>query len=82
MIKMIIKGRNRTLRHVSRTHKVALDWFLDRINSNTKIQIRYVDSRNQLADILTKGHFTRDEWNHLLRCLISACSVLKAALEQ
>ena len=23
--------------------------------------------KNQLADILTKGNFTRDEWNHLLR---------------
>ena len=32
------------------------------------IQIKYIDTKNQLADILTKGHFTRDEWNHLL-CL-------------
>ena len=27
-------------------------------------------SKNQLADILTKGNFTRDEWNHLL-CLFN-----------
>ena len=33
----------------------------------TKIQIKYIDTKNQLADILTKGNFTRDEWNHLLR---------------
>ena len=26
VIKMIIKGRSPTLRHVSRTHRVALDW--------------------------------------------------------
>ena len=32
-----------------------------------KIQIKYVDTKNQLADILTKGNFTRDEWDHLLR---------------
>ena len=25
------------------------------------------DNNNQLADLLTKGHVTRDEWNHLLR---------------
>ena len=31
-----------------------------------KIQIKYMDTKNQLADILTKGNFTRDEWNHLL----------------
>ena len=32
----------------------------------TKIQIKYVDTKHQLADILTKGNFTRDEWNSLL----------------
>ena len=26
VIKMIIKGRSPTMRHVSRTHRVALDW--------------------------------------------------------
>ena len=35
-----------------------------------KIQIKYNDTKNQLADILTKGNFTRDEWNHLL-CLFN-----------
>ena len=68
VIKMIIKGRSPTLRHVSRTHRVALDWLVDRISLDPKTHIRYVDSKNQLADILTKGHFTHDEWNHLL-CL-------------
>ena len=66
VIKMIIKGRSPTMRHVSRTHRVALDWLFDRINLDSKIQIKYIDTKNQLADILTKGNFTRDEWNHLL----------------
>ena len=35
VIKMIIKGRSPTMRHVSRTHRVALDWSFDRINSRT-----------------------------------------------
>ena len=63
---MIFKGRSQTMRHVSRTHRVALDWLFDRINLDPKIQIKYIDTKNQLADILTKGNFTRDEWNHLL----------------
>ena len=63
-------GRSPTMRHVSRTHRVALDWLFDRINLDTKIQIKYIDTKNQLADILTKGNFTRDEWNHLL-CLFN-----------
>ena len=66
VIKMIIKGRSPTMRHVSRTHRVALDWLFDRINLDSHIQTKYIDTKNQLADILTKGNFTRDEWNHLL----------------
>ena len=70
VIKVIIKGRSPTMRHVSTTHRVALDWLFDRINLDSKIQIKYVDTKNQLADILTKGTFTRDEWNYLL-CLFN-----------
>ena len=65
VIKMIIKGRSPTMRHVSRTHRVALDWLFDRINLEPKIQIKFVNTQ-----ILTKGSFSRDEWNHLL-CLFS-----------
>ena len=57
------------MRHVSKTHRVALDWLFDRINLEP-IQIKYIDTKNQLADRLTKGIFTRDEWNHLL-CLFN-----------
>ena len=70
VIKMIMKGRSPTMRHVSRNHRVALDRFFDRINLDLKIHIKYIDTKNQLADMLTKGNFTRDEWNHLL-CLFN-----------
>ena len=43
------------MRHVSRTHRVSLDWSFDRTNLDPKIQVR---------------HFTRDEWNNLL-CLFN-----------
>ena len=66
---MIIKGRSPTMRHVSRTHRVALDWLFDRINLDPKIQIKYVDTKNQLADMLTIGSFTCYEWEHFLRLL-------------
>ena len=69
VIKMIIEGRGPTKRHVSRTHRVALDWLFDRINLESKIQIRYIDSKHQMAGILTKGHFTRDGWNNLFHSL-------------
>ena len=54
------------MRNVSRTNRVALDWLFDRINLNPKIQIKYIDTKNLFADMLTKGNFTRDEWNHLV----------------
>ena len=55
------------MRHVSRPHRVALDWLFDRISLEPKNQIKYVDTKNQYVDILTKEGFSRDEWNHLLR---------------
>ena len=68
------------------TQRVALDWLFDRINLDSKIQIKYVDTRNQLADILTKGNFTRDEWNHLLRLFnisnFQLCSVSSNDVEK
>ena len=54
--------------------------YLNRINLDSKFQIKYIDAKNKLADLLTKGNFTRDEWNHLL-CLftISHCSSAKCS---
>ena len=67
VIKMIMKGRSPTMRHVSRTHRVALNWLFDRIHLDPKVQSK---TKNQPADMLTKGNFTRDVWNHLL-CLFN-----------
>ena len=69
VIKSITKGRRPTIRHVSRTHRVAIDWLFDRINLDTKIP-NQINCHQKLADILTKGNFTRAEWKHLL-CLFN-----------
>ena len=88
VIKIIIKGRSAKMRHVPRTHRVALDWLFDRINMESQIPIKYIDTKNQLADILTKGNFTRDEWNHLLNLFTirhfrsTACTAAKAKRAQ
>ena len=79
LIKMIIKGRSPTMRHVSRSHRVALDQLFDRINLEPKIQIKYIDTKKQLADILTEGNFTRDECIFCV-CLTLAISVLPIVL--
>ena len=46
VIKMIIKGRSPTMRHVSRTHRVAIDWLFDRINLDPNLQIKYIDTKS------------------------------------
>ena len=61
VIKMTMSGRSFTMRHVSGTHRVALDWLFDRIVLESKIHIRDIDTKRQLADILSKGNFTRNE---------------------
>ena len=33
-------------------------------SSHPKIQIKYIDTESQFADMWTKGNFTRNEWNH------------------
>ena len=67
VIKMNIKGRSPTMRHVSRTHRVALDWLFDRINLDPKIQIKY--GRQQTP---TRRHIDKRE---LHTSAISAFSV-------
>ena len=64
--KMMMKGRSPTMRHVSGPHRVAQNWLFDRMNLDCDVQIRYIDSKHQLAEILTKGNSTRDEWDNLL----------------
>ena len=76
VIKMIIKGRSPTMRHVSRTHRVALDWLFDRLNLDPKIQIKYIDTKNP-----TRRHADKGTFSHVMSgtifcvCSTSAISV-------
>ena len=59
-LKWSSKSRRPRVRHVSRTHRVALHWLFDRNHLDPKIQVKYVDSKHQFADVLTEGNLTRD----------------------
>ena len=64
------------MRHVSRTPpELRLIGCSIEFTSTQKIQTKYIDTKNQLADTLTKGNFTRDEWIIFCACSISAISV-------
>ena len=45
------------MRHVSRTHRVALDWLFDRINLDAKIQNKYIDTKNPTRRHADQGKF-------------------------
>ena len=66
VIKMSTKGRSIMMRHVSRTHRVDLRWLFERLIKDPVITIKYVNTKDQLADILTKGSFTKATWEILL----------------
>ena len=54
VIKMLKKGRAPAMAHVARTHRVNLDWLLERSFVDPCVLGRYIDTASQLADILTK----------------------------
>ena len=53
IFKRLLNQRESTRTDRMETHRVALDWLCDRINLELKIQIKYADTKNQLADMLT-----------------------------
>ena len=55
VIKMCIKERNTSLRHVARTHRVNLDWLFERLNRDPAVFIKSLGTKEQSPDILTKG---------------------------
>jgi len=69
VIQICIKGRNPTLRHMARVHRVNTDATYERIRDDPGIYMRYWPTKYQLADILTKGSFTKQSWDQLLDLL-------------
>ena len=55
----------RTMRHAYGTQRVELEWLFDRFNFDPMIQVKYGDTKSQLANILTKGSLTHDRWDIL-----------------
>ena len=45
VIKLVMSGRSPSMGHVSRTHRVASDRVLERVNLDPKLQIKYVDNK-------------------------------------
>ncbi len=67
VIKMTLKMRAPTLRHVARTHRVDLDWLFERIQYDPGVSIHFVGTKQQIADMCTKGQFSQEQWQALCK---------------
>ena len=70
VIKMMINGWSSLMRHISRSHRVNLDWLFDRINLDPGTQIKYVFTSKQTADILITDSFSRERWTQFTQLFI------------
>ncbi len=66
VIKICIKQRCPQCRHVPRTHRINLDWLIERISTDPGIRLKYINTKRQAADILTKGVFTAAQFEVLV----------------
>ena len=67
VIKMIFRAKVRQWDTCPEPTELRLIGCLTESMWTQKIQVKHVDTKNHFADMLTKGNFTRDEWNDLLR---------------
>ena len=63
-IKIVLKKRSMAMRHVLRTHRVALDWLYDLFDEDD-IHIKYINTKWQVADMYTKSFTNADTWSTL-----------------
>ena len=66
VIKILQKGRSNALRHANRTHRVSCDW-LFMIRKLEQIYVKYIDTKAQAADILTKAFNKAEDFQRLLK---------------
>ena len=74
VIKMIIKERSFTIRHVSRIHGVALDWLFDRINLDAKNPHQVHRHQKPTRRHTDKGKF-HTWWMGIIFCVCSTLAI-------
>ena len=63
-MRILQTGRNPTLRHLGRTHRVDLAWLSDVFRFNDQVDIRYCVTSEMCADIFTKSFTNPQRWAH------------------
>ena len=64
MIRVCKSGRNPTMRHLGRTHRVSVSWLYERFQDRWA-DLRYIFSAKQAADIFTKAFVNPEKWDQV-----------------
>ena len=64
MIEIIRTGRNLSIRHIGKTHGVAVSW-LQELYTRVYVLMKYITTTMMAADLYTKAFTEPSKWNHL-----------------
>ena len=75
---MLYDCRSRSMRHIARTLSIDIDLLFESIKTDKGVFVQYVNTKEQLADMLTKGSLTALR----LQCLIGLCCLAPLLVER
>ena len=67
MIRVIQAGKNPTMRHLGRVHRISIRWLRERLGcpeTKDNVELRREDTARIAADIYTKAFNDKDKWDH------------------
>ena len=65
VIKLVKKARSMALHHLPRTHRIDLNWLFE-VCAHPRVMMKYVNTKQQCADLMTKALNNPQAWQHLL----------------
>ena len=64
-IKILQTGRSMALRHLTRTHKINIQWTVEALSADD-LQLKFVPTKSMVADIFTKPFKDKPLWDRLI----------------
>ena len=78
MIKIIKKAKSMALRHLPRTHRIDVQWLFE-VCLHPRVCMLYVNTKQQIADLMTKALNNPATWEHLLDIAQTRCGLQNEA---
>ena len=65
-IAVMKSGKNPQIRHMNRTHQVSHRWLHEIIDRDPAVTIRYCDTKEMKADLMTKAFYDGSKFQHAI----------------